>query len=61
MTFHCPSRLYPYLSKYLEYIIRPILIFSSSQPLPLEIIQLCLEGVNEIVATKFSLIPHDLL
>lgn len=61
LTFHCPPRLYQYLSAYLETVIKPILILSSSHPLSLDLLQLCLEGANEIVATKFSLLSKELL
>lgn len=42
LTFHCPNKLYHFISKYLENIIRPILVASTQGNIPIKILEVSL-------------------
>lgn len=60
LTFHCPRELYPLLQQYLLSVVKTILELSQREPINQKVVVLALEGLNEIVATKSSLMTSEL-
>ena len=60
ITFHCPTALYKYLQEYVRVIGR-ILEMSLQGQVSGRVVEVALQGLNEIAATKYHLLPKELI